>query len=112
MLVWDATCTDTLAPSHSALAIREAGAVAASAEQRKRTKYLHLETTQHFVPAAVETLGPIGEEGRAFLKELGRSIAATCFEPLISVPATESCSGHPAGQCCCCTWNYFEGGVV
>ena len=79
---WDATCTDTLAPSHLALAIREAGAVAASAEQRKRTKYLHLETTHHFVPVAVETLGPIGEEGRVFLKELGRRIAATCFEPL------------------------------
>ena len=27
-------------------------------------------------------LGPIGEEGWAFLKELGRRIAATCFEPL------------------------------
>ena len=62
VLVWDATCT--------------------SAEQRKRTKYLHLETTHHFVPVAVETLGPIGEEGRACLKELGRCIAATCFEPL------------------------------
>ena len=81
MLVWDAMCMDTLAPSHSALAIREAGAVAASAEQRKRTKYLHLETTHHFVPVAVETLSPIGEEGRAFLKELRRRIAATCFEP-------------------------------
>ena len=57
VLVWDATCADTLAPSHSALAIREAGAVAASAEQRERTKYLHLETTHHFVPVAVET-GP------------------------------------------------------
>ena len=34
------------------------------------------------LPVAVETLGPIGEEGRAFLKELGRRIAATCFEPL------------------------------
>ena len=44
--------------------------------------YLHLETTHHFVPVAVETLGPIGEEGIAFLKELGRRIAATCFEPL------------------------------
>ena len=35
LLVWDVTCADTLAPSHRQLASREAGAVAASAEQRK-----------------------------------------------------------------------------
>ena len=34
-LVWDATCPDTYAPSHLALAAREAGAVAIQAEQRK-----------------------------------------------------------------------------
>ena len=33
-LVWDATCPDTYAPSHLALAAREAGAVAIEAEQR------------------------------------------------------------------------------
>ena len=36
VLVRDATCFDTLAPSHSSLAIRESGAVAADAEYRKR----------------------------------------------------------------------------
>ena len=35
MLVWDATCPDTLAPSYSTLAVREAGAVAADAEYKK-----------------------------------------------------------------------------
>ena len=35
VLVWDVTCADTLTPSHRELASREAGAVAASAEQRK-----------------------------------------------------------------------------
>ena len=35
VLVWDATCPDTLAPSHSALATREAGAVAEDAEHKK-----------------------------------------------------------------------------
>ena len=35
ILVWDATCPDTLAPSHSLLAIRESGAVAADTEYRK-----------------------------------------------------------------------------
>ena len=66
VLVWDVTCADTLAPSHRQLASREAGAVAASAEQRKRNKYAHLEATQHFVPIAIETLGVVSEEGSVF----------------------------------------------
>ena len=40
VLVWDITCADTLAPSHRQLASGEAGAVAASAKQRKKNKYL------------------------------------------------------------------------
>ena len=39
MLVWDATCPDTLAPSYSTLAVREAGAVADEAERKKKVKY-------------------------------------------------------------------------
>ena len=73
--MWDVTCADTLAPSHRQLASREAGAVAASAEQRKKSKYAHLEATQHFVPIAVETLGVVGEEGSIFFNDLGRRIA-------------------------------------
>ena len=33
--MWDATCVDTLAPSHRVLAAREAGAVADDAEHRE-----------------------------------------------------------------------------
>ena len=36
LLVWDATCPDTFAPSYVSNATREAGAVAALAEERKR----------------------------------------------------------------------------
>ena len=57
MLVWDATCPDTLAPSHSALATREASAVAEDAEHKKK----HLLPSYHFVSIAVETLGGIRE---------------------------------------------------
>ena len=57
ILVWDATCSDTLAPFHSSLAIRESGAIAADAEYHKRQKYAHLENTNFFVPVGVETLG-------------------------------------------------------
>ena len=35
VLVWDATCTDTLAPSHLTLAIREGGTVAAQCRTEK-----------------------------------------------------------------------------
>ena len=82
VLVWDATCADTLAPSHISLAVRESGAVAADAELRKKQKYLLLDSTHHFVPVAVETLGPIGQEARVFLREVARRITASTQEPL------------------------------
>ena len=55
MLVWDATCPDAYAPSYVPLAMREAGAVANLAEQKKRAKYSHLVASHHFVPIAIET---------------------------------------------------------
>ena len=75
VLVWDITCADTLAPSHRQLASRQAGAVVANAEQRKKNKYAHLEATHHFVPIAIETLGVVGEEGSVYFKDLGRRIS-------------------------------------
>ena len=63
VLVWDAPCADSLAPSYTTLAAREARAVAANAEQRKHSKYSHINATHHFVPIATETLGAIGDEG-------------------------------------------------
>lgn len=38
-LVWDATCIDTLAPSHLSATACQVGAGAASAENAKRRKY-------------------------------------------------------------------------
>ena len=60
ILVWDVTCSDSLAPSLRVIAIREPGAVAAPAEHRKRSKYSHLNATHHFIPIAVDTLGCAG----------------------------------------------------
>ena len=42
LLVWDATCPDTLALSYRAHAIQEPGKVAAAAEERKSEKYRDL----------------------------------------------------------------------
>ena len=73
-MVWDATCSDTLAPSHRDIALREPGAVAAAVENRKRAKYSHLDATHHFVPFAVESLGVLGREAHAFLRDLARRL--------------------------------------
>ena len=82
MLVWDATCPDTLAPSYANLAAREAGAVADEAERKKKAKYAHLESSHHFVPVAVETLGVLGSEARTLLRDLGRRLKDSTLEPL------------------------------
>ena len=74
LLVWDATCPDTFTPSYVSNATREAGAVAALAEERKRMKYSQLDSSHQFEPVAIETTGVIGERSRKFLEELGRRI--------------------------------------
>ena len=56
LLVWDATCPDTLAPSYRAHATQESGKVAASAEERKCEKYQGLPPGHFFTPVAIETL--------------------------------------------------------
>ena len=69
-LAWDATVSDTLAPSYLPLSIHSAGAVAEAAADRKRRKYSNISGTHHFIPVAVETLGPICNEGASFLSEI------------------------------------------
>ena len=54
VLMWDVTCPDTYAPSHVGLASREAGLVAAKAEQIKNRKYVELLVSHHFSPSQVE----------------------------------------------------------
>ena len=69
VLVWDATCPDTLAPSHIALASRDPGLVAEQAEQQKKIKYADLLTTHHFVPIGIETTGVFDPEALSFFKD-------------------------------------------
>ena len=71
LLVWDATCPDTFAPSHLPSATREAGAVAALAERNKQEKYAALNQRHDFTPVAIETAGPFGPETFSFLRDLG-----------------------------------------
>ena len=82
VLVWDATCPDTLAPSHIPLDSREPGLVAEQAAQQKKSKYADLQTTHHFVPIGIETTGVFGPEALSFFKELGCHLRARSGEPL------------------------------
>ena len=62
LLVWDTTSPDTFAPSYVSRTTSEAGAVAALAEDKKKTKYTCLEPTYtlKFTPIAIETSGVFG----------------------------------------------------
>ena len=61
LLVWDATCSDTYAPSHLAQSTMVAGAVASQAEDRKKVKYSYLDGHPGicFTPIAYETSGVV-----------------------------------------------------
>ena len=60
---------------------REAGAVTAQAEQKKRAKYAELEVSHHFVPVAIETTGVCGPEALQFLRDLGHCLKLQTGEP-------------------------------
>jgi len=79
-LLWDFTCPDTLAPSHSSQSSLAAGSAALGAEARKRTKYVDLLRNYTFVPFAVETFGVWGPEALAFSSEVGARLAAQTGE--------------------------------
>ena len=74
LLVWDATCSDTFAPSYSTIAAHQVGAVAQQAEDRKMQKYKHLDSCYFFTPVAIETSGVFGPKTTEFLKVLGHRL--------------------------------------
>ena len=75
-VVWDYTCSDTLAISHLPNTSKEAGKSAAQAERRKMSHYEDLASTGYLVtPIANETLGPWAPMGLKFIKEIGKRIS-------------------------------------
>ena len=64
LLVWNATCSDTYAPSNIGVAATGAGAVEEKSEQHKISKYSHLDSTYMF----------------KFIKDLGRRLKAATNE--------------------------------
>ncbi|XP_063368267.1 uncharacterized protein LOC134656640 [Cydia amplana] len=74
VLVWDATCVDTLAPSHLTGTSNQAGAAAKAAEKLKMHKYRGLGPEYIFMPFGVETLGPWGPSALQLFKELAKRL--------------------------------------
>ena len=73
-LVWDATCADSFASTNITHTSVEAGAAAAIAENRKRTKYRTLAEQYAFEPMSFETTGVYGPATRNTVREIGRAI--------------------------------------
>ena len=73
-LVWDATSPDTFAPSYLLSATNEAGAVAAAAKSKKKSKYSCLGPAYFFTPVAIETSGACGPLTLEFLRDLGNHL--------------------------------------
>jgi hypothetical protein len=65
-LLWDVTCTDTLAQSYIRLSSKKAGEAARLRENVKKSKYLTMETNNYyyFVPIAIETMGSWGDDAK------------------------------------------------
>jgi hypothetical protein len=80
-LAWDATTPDTLAASHVPGTSAQAGSAAEHAANNKSNKYGALSNTHHFVPVAIETLGPLNIDGLCFLRDLGRRISLVTNDP-------------------------------
>src|SRR4029077_692335 len=73
-LLWDATCPDTLAPSHLQRSSTEAGTAALESEAKKVSKYASLAVVHEFVPVAIETLGIWAQRAyRSLMKLAGKS---------------------------------------
>ena len=79
--VWNVTCPDTFATSYEIQATSDAGAVAALAEQKKKTKYETIAQMYLFCPIAIETSGVFGPDAYAILCDLARRIKDTSSEP-------------------------------
>ena len=80
-LVWDFTCSDSLAPSHVQQTSVEAGKSAIQAEKKKLSHYEGLSASGYIVmPVAVETLGSWAPMALQFVKDIGSRVADTSGE--------------------------------
>ena len=74
-MVWDYTCSDTLAACNINSSCITAGAVAEKAFRAKEAKYEALSAAYNFVPVAMETAGPYAADSLQFIREVGKRLA-------------------------------------
>src|SRR6218665_407927 len=72
--------TPCIAPSYLQATAATAGAAAEIADVRKTKTYQDLLKTHHFIPVAMETLGPINEIGITFVADIGRLLTQATDE--------------------------------
>ena len=73
-LLWDFTCSDTVAASNHTLAATGPGIVADASESLKCRKYASLVPTYIFAPEGVETMGAWGPKARELIRKIGRRV--------------------------------------
>ena len=73
-LLWDYTCSDTLAPSYVESFAKSPGYAAKEGEERNIKHYEHLSNDFDFIPISVETLGTWGESRLQFIQDVGKLI--------------------------------------
>ena len=74
LILWDFTCSDTMALSHRNQATSGPGEVACTAESLKMRKYSSLTSTYSFAPICIETMGAWGEGAKCIIKKIGQRV--------------------------------------
>ena len=107
VLVWDATCPDTLAALHTTL---EAGAVANQADNQKKKKSSNLAACFILFRANCHRdIWCILAQGFALLPRVGKMVRAeTGGTSLIPFPDAMDHSWHPAWDCSCNAGNIIQ----
>ena len=80
-LTSDVTVVDTLANSYTPTTSVTSCGAAEAAAMRKRAKYAEIIQSHHFVPVAIETLGPSNMDGQRFLDSIGERLSSISGDP-------------------------------
>ena len=80
-MVWDFTCSDTIAPSHKQISSAISEKVAENAETAKLTKYRNFSVDYEVIPIGVETFGFWGPNGLRLIREIKKKTAQETGEP-------------------------------
>ena len=109
-ITWDVTIPDTLANSHLPRTSAVSGAAAEEASLRKISKYTGVRQKYDFVAIAVESLGPINENGSIFLREIGKRLTTISGDPRETSFLPSAHFSNPSTLQCRCLSGQFSGG--